>query len=135
MDRNEELRQWFALAEQNLGVAKHLATTYHPTPDETICNQCQQSAEKYFKGYLFINNIEPPKIHDLSALLLMCADINPEFVKFTKQCVYLTKFAVMPKYPNQLQIIDDDVKSAIRFAESIKKFVLSKVDLSLKTEN
>jgi len=33
----------------------------------------------------------------------------------------------MPRYPNELQICDDDVKSAIRFAEDIKNFVLSKL--------
>jgi len=30
MDRQEELRQWFAIAEEDLGVAKHLVSTYHP---------------------------------------------------------------------------------------------------------
>ena len=128
MDKTEELRQWFALAEQNLQVAKHLADNMHPTPDETICNQCQQSAEKDLKGYLFFNDVEFPKTHDLSLLLMMCADINPDFAKFSKQCKYLTNFGVMPKYPNQLQIIEDDVKSAIRFADDIKKFVLSNVE-------
>ena len=29
MDRAEELRQWFAIAEEDLEVAKHLAATYH----------------------------------------------------------------------------------------------------------
>jgi hypothetical protein len=38
MDRQEELRQWFALAEQNLGVAKHLLATFHPTPVESMFN-------------------------------------------------------------------------------------------------
>jgi len=125
MDRQEELRQWFSLAGQNLGVAKHLAASYHPTPVETICNQCQQSAEKYLKGYLFINNIEPPKIHDLTELLEICADINPDFLNFIKQCRYLTRFGVLPKYPNELQITEDDAKTAIRFAEEIKEFTVN----------
>ncbi|MCL2312278.1 MAG: HEPN domain-containing protein [Firmicutes bacterium] len=125
MDRHEELRQWFSLAEQNLGIAKHLVVSYHPTPVETICNQCQQSAEKDLKGYLFINNIEPPKIHDLTELLCICADINPDFMNFAKQCQYLTRFGVLPKYPNELQINKEDAKTAIRFAEEIKEFVVN----------
>ena len=36
-------------------------------------------------------------------------------------------FAVMPKYPNDLQITENDAKTAIRFAEEIKEFVLSKI--------
>ena len=128
-DKDEELRQWFSLAEQNLDVAKHLVNNMHPMPVETICNQCQQSAEKYLKGYLFINDIEPPKIHHLPALLAMCADINPDFMNFIKQCRYLTRFGVLPKYPNELQITNDDAKAAIRFAGEIKEFV---VNMSLK---
>ena len=132
MDRQEELRQWFSLAGQNLGVAKHLAASYHPTPVETICNQCQQSAEKDLKGYLFINNIEPPKIHDLTELLFICADINPDYMNFIRQCRYLTRFGVLPKYPNELQITEDDAKLAIRFAEEIKEFVVNNANAQTK---
>ncbi|MCL2312282.1 MAG: HEPN domain-containing protein [Firmicutes bacterium] len=125
MDKQEELRQWFSLAEQNLRFAKNGAITMHPMPVETICNLCQQSAEKDLKGYLFLNDVEFPKTHDLAVLVVMCGNINPDFMKFIKQCQYLTKFAVMPKYPNQLQIIEDDAKTAIRFAEEIKEFVVN----------
>jgi len=127
MDRDEELRQWFALAEQNLQVAQHLADNMYPTPDETICNQCQQSAEKYLKGYLYFNFVEPPKIHDLSELLELCRKFSQDFEKFDKQCAFLSNFGVMPKYPNELNICEDDMKASIRFAKSIKEFVLSKI--------
>ena len=126
-DKDEELRQWFSLAKQNLDVAKHLANNMHPTPIETICNQCQQSAEKDLKGYLFFNETEPPKIHNLPALLAMCAKINPAFMKFEKQCRFLTNFGVLPKYPNLLQITEDDAKVAIRFTEEIKEFVVNTI--------
>jgi HEPN domain-containing protein len=43
-------------------------------------------------------------------------------MNFTKQCRYLTRFGVLPKYPNELQITEDDAKNAIRFAEEIKEF-------------
>jgi len=125
MDRQEELRQWFSLARQNLEIAKHLLATFHPTPVESICNNCQQSAEKDLKGYLFLNEVEFPKTHDLAVLVVMCGNINPDFMKFLKQCQYLTDFGVMPKYPNELQITDDDAKTAIRFAEEIKEFVVN----------
>ena len=123
MDRQEELRQWFSLAKQNLEIAKHLLATFHPTPVESICNNCQQSAEKYLKGYLFINNIEPPKTHNLVDLLDMCTNIQLGFSTFERKCDFLTNFAVMPRYPNDLQITENDAKTAIRFAEEIKEFV------------
>ena len=76
MDKKEELRQWFDIAKHNLDIAKHLAESYHPTPVETICNQCQQSVEKDFKGYLFFNDVEFPKTHNLVVLMGLCANIN-----------------------------------------------------------
>ena len=121
-DKQEELRQWFSLAEQDLSIAKNSVITMHPIPVERICNLCQQSVEKDLKGYLFLNDVEFPKTHDLSVILAICANINPEFAKFRKQCVYLTKFAVMPRYPNQLQITEEDAKTAIHFADEIKEF-------------
>ena len=36
MDKHEELRQWFALAKQNLEVAKFLVINMHPIPVESI---------------------------------------------------------------------------------------------------
>jgi HEPN domain-containing protein len=132
MDRNEELRQWFAISEQNLQVAKHLIKTMRPTPDETICNNCQQSVEKYLKGYLFFNNVVFDKIHNLSQLLAKCIAVDADFKIYAKQCAFLSKYAVMPRYPNNLQISYDDAASSIRFADDIKNFVLSKVVLPHK---
>jgi len=125
MDKIEELQQWISIAKEDLDVAKFLAEKYHPKPVEKICNFCQQSTEKDLKGYLFINDVELQKTHDLSVLLGMCADINAEFVKFDKQCRYLTQFAIIPKYPHSLQITNDDAKAAIHFAEEIKEFVVN----------
>jgi len=130
MDRNEELRQWFKCSKQDLDVAKHLINNMRPTPDEAICFHCQQSVEKDLKGFLFFNGTEFEKTHDLLVLLDICVDIIPEFTKFGKQCTFLSRFAVMPRYPNEVLISDDDAKSAIRFAEDIKQFVMSKVNLS-----
>ena len=124
MDKHEELRQWFSLAEQDLSIAKNSAITMHPIPVERICNLCQQSVEKALKGYLFLNDVEFPKIHDLRILLTMCVNLNPDFANFRKQMIYLNNFGVLPKYPNELQITEDDAKNAIRFAEEIKEFVV-----------
>ena len=125
MDRTEELRQWFAIAEEDLKVAKHLAESFHPIPLERICNLCQQSTEKDLKGYLFFNEVEFPKTHNLIDLLNMCAEIQQNFGIFVRKCQYLTNFAVIPKYPNDLQLTEDDAKAAIRFAEEIKEFVVN----------
>jgi len=48
----------------------------HPIPIEIICYLCQQSAEKYLKGYLVLHDINPPKIHDLNQLRKLCSDYS-----------------------------------------------------------
>ena len=127
MDKEEELRQWFSHANNDLRFAEHGLSLY-PTPDEPICCLCQQSAEKYFKAFLFFNDIEPPRTHDLPALLEMCEKILPEFGELAKKCVFLTKFAVAPRYPNELQLTEEDAKVSIKYAKDIEKFVLSKIE-------
>jgi HEPN domain-containing protein len=51
MDRQEEIRQWFSIADADLRSAEYLLTMRHPVPDEVICNLSQQACEKYLKGY------------------------------------------------------------------------------------
>lgn len=69
MDRLAEAREWQRLASMDLNAAEHLLNM-RPTPYEIICFHCQQSAEKYLKGYLVIHDITPPKIHDLDGFLI-----------------------------------------------------------------
>jgi HEPN domain-containing protein len=135
MDRDEELRQWFEISQKDLEVSKYLQGNMRPTPDEVICFHCQQSVEKDLKGYLFFRNIEFDKTHDLSKLLTTCIKDNNEFANFAKQVTFISRYAVMPRYPNNIQISDDDAQSAIRFASSIKEFVLSKVTFRGQTPN
>ena len=43
--------EWFDIAEKGLSSAKFLLDM-HPIPLEIICYHCQQSSEKFFKGFL-----------------------------------------------------------------------------------
>ncbi|MCL1946387.1 MAG: HEPN domain-containing protein [Chitinivibrionia bacterium] len=129
LSKDEELRQWFSISAKDLWIAEHLYTTLHPTPDEMICFLCQQSVEKSLKGFLCFNDIEFDRTHDLPQLLAKCIALNSDFKDYAKHCAFLSKYAVMPRYPNDLQINDDEVNVAIRFAEKIKDFALSKVIL------
>ena len=77
------------------------------------------------KGFLFLSDVEFPKTHDLRTLLTMCVNLNPDFVKFRRQMMHLNNFGAMPRYPNELQLNEDDAKSSISFAEEIKDFVMN----------
>jgi len=126
MDREEELRQWFSHANNDLILAQH-GLSLRPTPDEPISCLSQQAAEKYLKAFLFFNHIEPPKTHDLPTLLEMCVKISPEFTDLSKKCFFLNRFAVAPRYPNELQITGEDARICVKYAKEIEKFVLEKV--------
>ena len=65
-------KDWIKKANEDLLVAKHIInisptnSTYHS----------QQAVEKYLKAFLIINNIEPPKTHNIYHLLRLCIDID-----------------------------------------------------------
>jgi HEPN domain-containing protein len=97
MGSHEILQQWLYKGNDDLRSAEYLSTMNNPTPDEVICNLCQQSAEKYLKGFLFSNDIEPPKIHDLNELLGMCVKCDEHFSALSPKMHILTTYAVIPR--------------------------------------
>ena len=128
MGKNEILQQWIDKGNEDLRSAEYLSTMHHPTPDETICFHCQQSSEKYLKGFLFLHDIEPPKTHNLIELLGMCEKINVNFNVLLPQLDLLRVYAVFPRYPNELSITDEDMKNAIKYAKIVQEFVLKVLD-------
>ena len=64
---SEISKEWYAYAERDLISANHLVKTLYPVPLEIVCYHCQQSSEKFLKGYIadqntnkikaFVNNI------------------------------------------------------------------------------
>ena len=126
MDKSEEVRQWFDIADKDLRSAEYLLTMRHPTPDEVICNLCQQAVEKYLKGFLRIHDVEIPKIHDLVALRKLCETIHPDFSVLAAKTGILTLYGVFPRYPMELPLSDDDAKFAVQYAQAIKEFIMNK---------
>ena len=124
MGKKEILQQWLDRGDEELRSAEHLSTMHHPIPNETICYLCQQSAEKYLKGFIFSNNIEPDKTHDLKDLLEICKIYNTEFSILTSNAYILTRYAVLPRYPNELGITKEDMENAIANAKVVEEFVL-----------
>jgi len=124
MDKTEILQQWLEKGNDELRSAEYLSTMHYPTPDEVICYLCQQSAEKYLKAFIFSQDIEPEKTHDLEYLLEICKKYNTEFSSLLSNAYILKRYAVLPRYPNELEINDEDMKNAITNAKRIQEFVL-----------
>ena len=127
MDKTELLNSFFNLAQDDLKSAEYLSTMTSPTPDEIICFHCQQSAEKYLKGFLVFHDILPPRTHDLTHLLELCENRMPEFSMLISKCSFLNRYAVIVRYSYELQITIDDMKNAIQYAKDVKEFVLNTI--------
>ena len=134
MGKSEILHEWLDKGNNDLRSAEYLSTMNHPTPDELICFLCQQSSEKYLKGFLFLNDIEPPKIHNLKELMEMCKKINSSFSVLLPQLNILMDYSVLPRYPNLLEITNEDMKLAITYAKIVKEFTLKAIDDKLKND-
>jgi HEPN domain-containing protein len=124
MAKPEMLQQWLDKGKDDLRSAEYLSTMHHPTPDEIICYLCQQSAEKYLKGFIYAQDIEPDKTHDLEYLLEVCQRYNAAFSTLFPKVYVLTGYGSLPRYPNDLGITAEDVKTAISYAQSIQAFVM-----------
>ncbi|MDR1324399.1 MAG: HEPN domain-containing protein [Candidatus Margulisbacteria bacterium] len=116
--------RWREFAEMDLNAAEHLLNTMRPAPYEIICYHCQQSAEKYLKGYLILcTKAEQPHIHDLAVLCKLCEKINPLFSQIMDICSELTEYGIQPKYPLEMYVEKADALNAIQDAKNLRNFL------------
>jgi len=123
MDNRTRTQEWQRLAKMDLSSAEYLLNM-HPVPVEIICYLCQQSAEKYLKGYLVLHGINPPKIHDLNELRKLCSDLSDTFKKIADQCSDLIAYGVQPRYPMEPILEERDMLQAVSSAKAVRDFVL-----------
>ena len=118
----EYVSEWFNFADRDLSSAEYLLPM-HPRPLEIICYHCQQSSEKYLKGFLVHSGIEQPaKTHDLERLRLECINFDNRFSKIDQACKRLTRYGVQPRYPNEILVTENDTDNAIEYARQIRDF-------------
>ena len=116
----EYVTEWLNYAKMDYIAAEHLLTL-HPLPLEIICYHCQQAAEKYLKGYLvFRGVIEPPKTHDLVLLKIDCMETDARFDSISRACEVLTRYGIQPRYPNEMEITENEMQKALEYARQIR---------------
>lgn len=123
MNVEENIAQWQKLAKMDLATARHMFETYRPIPIEIVCFHSQQTAEKMLKCFLIYNRIEPPKTHDIQTLLEMCIEIESGFNSIYKEAALLTRYAVIPRYPAEIELIDSDGETALKYADIVMNFI------------
>jgi len=124
MDNLARSKEWQRLAEMDLMSSEYLLKM-NPVPIEIICYLCQQSAEKYLKGYLVLHGMNPPKTHDLNQLQKLCSSISNNFTDVADHCSDLTAYGVQPRYPMQLMLEERDMQEALMNAKAIRDFIIN----------
>lgn len=122
-----EYKEWVNYSEKDYIAAQFLMTAANP-PIEIICYHCQQSAEKLLKAFLIKNDIIPSRTHDLNLLVNECVKIENTISILKKECNRLNDFGVNTRYPNNMDLELEDAKIALKDAEKIKEYILSKID-------
>ncbi len=126
MKNRDIANEWFQFAVLDLGAAKFL-TGMRPLPLEIICYHCQQSAEKYLKGFIVLNGGKVIKTHDLLILNKDCRQYDKSFSEIEDECVELVDYGALVRYPFNIDLEERDALDALKSAEKIKNFIMARI--------
>ena len=122
-----DVEAWVKRAEEDLFTAKALLNFKKPVP-WIICFHAQQSAEKFLKAFLIKHYRPISKTHDIKSLILMCAEMDSEFLKLLEDEVdRLTEYAVETRYPVLFEPTVEEAKEAVKLAEKVRGFVIQRL--------
>src|SRR6266545_7053465 len=113
MSANPLVDEWVSKAENNYMAAIALAQDHRNPVADVVCNQCQQCAEKYLKGFLVQKGIKFPKVHDMEQLEDLVAQIEPAIRHLHNEMKLLAPYGVDVKYPG-LPVAENEAKDAIK---------------------
>jgi HEPN domain-containing protein len=112
-------REWFESANSDYLYAKVGISEDRVFPQVGFL--AQQVGEKYLKGFLVYNGIEPPRIHDLPKLLDKCIEFNKKLEDLRDACELLTGFYIETRYPPDIpDYTKEEIILAIEAAKDIK---------------
>src|SRR5208283_4068544 len=91
------------------------------------CFHAQQAAEKYLKAFLTHHEAPFPYTHNLSKLVELCAQIDPDFRSLLPQVAPLTPYAVRPRYDASFWPTQEEAEQARSVAHAVFEFVLHRL--------
>ena len=90
---------------------------------DVACFHAQQAAEKYLKAFLTHHEAPFPYTHNLSKLVELCAQVDPDFRSLLPQVEPLTPYAVRPRYDASFWPSQEVAEEAGTVAHDVSKFV------------
>ena len=121
--------EWLTFASNDLISARHLFEDIYPKQTNIAAYLCQQCAEKALKAYLVVNNIDPPKIHDLERLVQLCQNIDADFAQLEIDCKKINPYGTASRYPGELPVDNSIAKLLIERAQKVYDFCVAKIPL------
>ena len=122
-------KEWFARAEEDLGVASCLLAQSVPFAS-AIGFHAQQAVEKYLKSFLVYHQMEFTKTHDIAQLLDLVATKGPELAEMLCDAVALTPYAVEARYPGDaIALTVAEAEEAIATAQEARKAISAELNL------
>lgn len=123
-----EAKRWLREAESDLKAAKDSLSSGNYN---WSCFQCQQSAEKALKAYLYNLGYTSLITHSVKILLRHCIKKNRIFENLMDAAKNLDMYYIPTRYPNSLdtdiipsEYFDrEDAQRCVKFATSILKIV------------
>ncbi|MDA0737681.1 MAG: HEPN domain-containing protein [Nitrospirae bacterium] len=122
-ERTEIGLQWIKKAGNDLRNAEHTLTLQEDCPLDTVCFHAQQCVEKLLKAWLVFEGLDFPKTHDLTELVALLPD-NTRFPISVDDCVKLTDYATVTRYPGEWEVIErSDAEQALELAKRVQEVV------------
>ena len=122
--------EWIEKAEGDRDTAlRELRARKRPNYD-AACFHAQQLAEKYIKAFLQENAFAIPYSHNLIDLMMLCGQADSSFLLLQNDLISLEGYAIRFRYPGQ-SADQMEAKTAIRIAENVRQFVLSRLTQGL----
>jgi HEPN domain-containing protein len=115
---------WLEKADHDLlNIRNNLAAS--EVPWDTVCFHAQQAGEKLLKAYLVARGATPDRTHDLVKLLSACAAIDGALLDLETECVTLSAYGVLPRYPDDVDDLgEDDARLLIAAAKRIRSQIV-----------
>jgi HEPN domain-containing protein len=109
------VRQWVEKAEQDLVVTDRLLAEGNARLAEVVCFHAQQCVEKYVKSILALNDIDPPKTHDIESIIDQLADPRAVSLSVAERR-RLTKYATVTYPGDHDPITLEEAQRAVEIA-------------------
>jgi HEPN domain-containing protein len=112
-------KEWLEMAKKDMKSAHILFE--HEADFGIVCFHCQQTLEKYLKGYLIFKTGLLEQGHNLIKLCRKAASYDKSFNELIKDCSFVNTFYIETRYPAEdpLSITNEDVLECFSILEKI----------------